>query len=70
MLHLAGERAPGARTVVYSPEPTTAPLLSTFGYGASARILSEVRGRDRRFRAAIDASVDAFRDLSPRRGLP
>jgi len=68
MLHLAGEHAPTARRIVYSAEPASAPLLSTFGYSASARIVDQVRTRDARFRAAVEASAAAFRDLSrPRR---
>jgi predicted acylesterase/phospholipase RssA len=69
VLHLAGERTSTSRTIVYSAAPAATPLLSTFDFAASARIVDETRTRDARFQATIEASVVAFRELSRPRAL-
>ncbi len=63
LLHVAGEREVSGRRVLYSAAPATAPLQTTFEYGSAAQIANLTRD-DPRFRAAVDASVAAWQDLS------
>jgi NTE family protein len=64
LLHVAGEREPSDRRVIYSPGPAAAPLSTTFDYGCAARLVAQLTHRDPRFRAAVDASVAAWTELS------
>ncbi|HEX7838745.1 MAG TPA: patatin-like phospholipase family protein [Kofleriaceae bacterium] len=64
LLHVAGEREPSRRRIIYSAGPAAAPLRTTFDYGSAARLVARVTHDDPRFRAAVDASVAAWRGLS------
>ena len=64
LLHVAGDREPSDRRVIYSAGPAAAPLRTTFDYGSAARLVARATYDDPRFRAAVDASVAAWRKLS------
>lgn len=72
LMHLAGEREATSRRVVYSAAPQAAALPAIFDYAAAPRIVEQVRRRDPHFRRAVDAAVQAFRELGKegRRRLP
>ena len=56
LLHVAGDREPSARRVIYSAGPAAAPLRTTFAYGSAARLVERATHDDPRFRAAVEAS--------------
>lgn len=64
LLHVAGERELSDRRVIYSAGPAAAPLSTTFDYGCAARLVAKLTHDDPRFRAAVDASVAAWRELA------
>jgi NTE family protein len=64
LLHVAGDREPSDRRVIYSAGPAAAPLRTTFDYGSAAQLIARATHDDPRFRAAVDASVAAWRELS------